>query len=474
MRLDYHCKFSRIIFVVRNAWKIDDFENNMTLESLTLRPFSRPLANQAVQLPGSKSISNRALLLASLCDGEVVLDGLLKSEDTQLMLECLHSLGVKTEGKGHKLKVYGVGKQFPVKQASLYVGTAGTVARLLIGVLGTQKEGSFHIDGSEVMRKRPMKGLTDLLQQIGCKIEFLGEEGALPFVLKPAGFQETKLQVDASASSQVLSAVLLASAMADRKVVIRLSSDSIRKPYVIMTCRMMKSFGGPDVSWNESFSEFHVSNPSGYDYEKSNYTIESDASAASYFLALPRVVGGSLDVFNFDVNGLQGDVGFAEVLKGIGGEMEIVGRGLRVSFSHQRVHSVNHDFFPISDTFMTLAAISPLLSNSIRIEGIAHTRKQESDRVSAMATELRKLGQGVEEEEDALQIFPNLNALVEVAREGVEIETYKDHRIAMSFGVLGCKDLLGNETPWMTINDPGCCEKTFPDFFEVLEALRGE
>lgn len=449
------------------------FIADMTQESLTLRPFSKSLADASVQLPGSKSISNRALLLAALSEPHVVLKGLLKSEDTELMVNCLRKLGVVVEELGSSLiKVTGAGKQFPVKEAELYVGTAGTVARLLIGVLGVQKGGVYRIDGSEVMRKRPMKGLTDLLQQIGCKIEFLGEDGALPFILRPSGFSVAELKVDATTSSQILSAVLIASAMAEEDLSINLSGGPIRKPYVIMTSRMMQSFNGPDVKWNEAFTEFQVKNPKGYRFDGPFYTIESDASAASYFLALPLVTGGTLDVYHFDPTGLQGDVAFAEVIKCLGAEIETIGSGVRVSFPSRLIHPLTQDFHPISDTFMTLAAISPLLSKPVRIEGISHTRKQESDRVSAMATELKKLGQEVEEEEDALHIFPDYRALLEVAREGVEIETYKDHRIAMSFGILGCRDLLGDQTPWMTILNPRCCEKTFPEYFEVLESLR--
>jgi len=442
------------------------------METLEIIPLEKGCSG-TVMLPGSKSISNRALLFAAMAKGTTVLEGLLCSEDTELMLQCLKQLGVRVEAQSAtSLQVQGVDGQFPLRQANLYVGTAGTVARLLVGMLGVQQQGEYRIDGSEVMRKRPMKGLTDLLEQIGCEILFEGEPGAIPFVLKPRGFRNRRLLVDASASSQVLSAALMAAPLADGEVKISLSQPGIRQPYVVMTARMMQAFGVEGIHWNEAFTEFDVPHVAGYRSVAEPYEIESDASAASYFLALPFVTGGKMKVSRFDRNGLQGDVAFADVLAALGATIRTHGAAVEVSWGKPPPYPQTFDFYPISDTFMTLAAIAPLLPKPTRIEGIAHTRKQESDRVHAMATELQKLGQEVDEREDSLHIFPNRRHLIEVARAGVEIETYKDHRIAMSFGILGCSDLLGDQTAWMRIRDPKCCEKTFPGFFNVLEQIR--
>jgi len=441
-------------------------------EKLEIRPLPRGSVG-TVQLPGSKSITNRALLFAALAKGKTRLEGMLQSEDTEFMANCLKQLGVVTNIlNATTVEVQGVDGQFPVREADLYVGTAGTVARLLVGILGTQSEGHYRVDGSPVMRKRPMKGLTDLLRQIGCEIDFEGEDGALPFVLKPKGFKNRVLQVDATASSQVLSAALMAAPLADGDVQIGLSKAGVRQPYVILTARMMESFGINGIEWNEAFTEFKIPAGQPFQCRSGVYAIESDASAASYFLALPLVTGGSMDVYRYDRNGLQGDVGFANVLEQLGGQMIPTGEGVKITFQKAPPYPLTFDFYPISDTFMTLAAIAPLLPKPIRIEGIAHTRKQESDRVHAMATELKKLGQETEEGEDFLHIFPNRSNLLEAARKGVEIETYRDHRIAMSFGILGCRDLLGDQVPWMTILDPKCCEKTYPGFFRELERLR--
>ena len=442
------------------------------LEKLEIYPIRRGI-DGAVELPGSKSISNRALLLAALCDGSVELSGLLKSEDTELMRHCLAQLGVDLQESGpDRLKVQGVGGSFPVKQAELFVGTAGTVARLLVGILGVQEGGHYRVDGSPVMRRRPMKELTDLLIQLGCEFEWQGEPGSLPFVMHPNGFAKTCLQVDARASSQVLSAALMAAPLAGTDVMLCLNETGVRQPYVVMTCRMMQSFGIGEVCWNTSFTEFKVAGGSKYHSPTGFYAVEADASAASYFLTLPLVTGGRMRVEPLDLQGLQGDVAYADVLTKIGAQITSTDRGLCVRWGKVPLEAQRFNFHAISDTFMTLAAVSPLLPRPLRIEGIRHTRLQESDRVTAMATELERLGQEVEQGDDFLQVFPRRSELMEVARAGVEIQTYRDHRIAMSFGVLGCKDLLGDQTPWLTVLDPRCCEKTYPGFFDDLSRLQ--
>jgi len=199
--------------------------------------------------------------------------------------------------------------------------------------------------------------------------------------------------------------------------------------------------------------------------------VEPDATAASYFLTLPIVVGGKCELDGIHEDMLQGDAAYLEILKQVGVQVSKTECGVQSS-APSLAKGGTFDFNDISDTFLSLAAVSPLLSSSLTINGIAHTRKQETDRVSAMATELRKLGQSVEETEDQLRITPNLDRLRNLAVNGLEIDTYKDHRFAMSFGILGCHDLLGNGQPWLRINDPNCCAKTFPAFFEKLEYVR--
>ena len=441
-------------------------------EKLPIRPFQKPVEG-SVYLPGSKSITNRALLMAVMSRGEVLLEGTLVSEDSQLMIEALQTLGVIIEREEEtRLKVCGVEGVFPVKKADIFVGTAGTVARLLIAVLGVQLSGNYRVNGTEVMRGRPMKGLTDALKQLGTEIEFEHSKGQIPFVIKPRGFGSSDLKVDASETSQILSAAMMCAGLAKEKISIELINSKVRKAYVKMTQHMMADFGVRGVSWNDTFTRFEIDPGDGYHRSEGKYTIESDASAASYFLSLPKVVGGALSVHHFDPDGLQGDVAYLKVLEELGAQAKKNGTGIKIGFSNAELKPRVFNFYEFSDTFMSLAAISPLFTYPIRIEGIAHTRRQESDRVSAMATELKKLGQTVEEGEDYLEVSPNRDALKEVAERGVEIETYKDHRIAMSFGILGCCDVLENGKPWMTVLDPGCCSKTFPEFFTVLDNLR--
>ncbi len=418
---------------------------------LPIKPFTKPVRGEAI-LPGSKSLTNRALLLAALCDTPVTLTGALFSEDTELMGKALESLGftIRPDAAAATIEVSGRANAFPDGQRDLYVGLAGTAARFLTALCAAAPRGIYRIDGVPQMRKRPMKGLIEALRALGADIRCLGEEGFFPLEIHARGLRGGNVTLDASESSQLLSALLMAAPLASGPVDVTLTG-SVRRSYVSMTERLMAEFG-VSLSVSEDGRTFNAT-PATY-RSPGGYAIEPDASAASYFVALPAVVGGHLDLPGLRPAGagLQGDAAFAEVLA------RAVGRAPGTSFEY--------NFHEISDTFLTLAAISPLLSGPTRITGIAHTRKQETDRVAGMARELRKLGQDVVEEDDALTIVPR--PLV----HGVAIETYHDHRFAMSFGVLGCRDAKGDGTPWLSIVNPACCAKTFPHFFELLESLR--
>lgn len=420
-------------------------------DSLPIKPFTRPARGDVV-LPGSKSLTNRALLLAALCDEPVTLTGALFSEDTELMGKALSKLGfeVVSDPAAATMRVSGKARAFPGDERTLFVGLAGTAARFLTALCAAAPRGTYRLDGVPQMRKRPMKGLIEALRTLGAEIRCLGEEGFFPLLIEARGLRGGTVSLDASESSQLLSALLMAAPLAREPVQVTLVSG-VRRSYVEMTARLMAEFGVTLTVGNDGRT-FSVQ-PSTY-RAPSEYVIEPDASAASYFVALPNVVGGQLNLPGLRPAGagLQGDAAFAEVLG------RAVGRPPGSRFEE--------NFHEISDTFLTLAAISPLLSGPTRITGIAHTRKQETDRVAGMARELRKLGQEVVEEEDALTITPR--PLV----SGQEIETYHDHRFAMSFGILGCHDLHGDGRPWLSIKDPGCCAKTFPHFFELLESLR--
>ncbi|HVS52832.1 MAG TPA: 3-phosphoshikimate 1-carboxyvinyltransferase [Opitutaceae bacterium] len=425
---------------------------------LPIRPFTRP-ARGEVTLPGSKSITNRALLLAALCDAPVTLTGALFSEDTHLMAEALRRLGftVEADERALSLRVADQAKGFPAGEnpVELFVGLAGTAARFLTALCAAAPRGVYRIDGVPQMRKRPMRGLIDALRQLGADIRCTGEEGFFPLEIHARGLRGGAVEIDASESSQMLSALLMVSPLARTAVEVKLIGE-VRWPFVQMTARLMEEFGQAAVR-RSGEEKFIVGSGTRYRLDTGRYAIEPDATAASYFLALPLVVGGSLQLRDLRPPGagLQGDSVFNEVLTR--------------ARSRKSGESFARDFSAFSDTFLTLAAIAPLLAGPTRITGIAHTRKQETDRVAGMARELKKLGQDVVEEHDALTITPRLEELrARTAKAPLEIETYGDHRFAMSFGILGCHDLHGDGRPWLAIRNPACCAKTFPNFFDVL------
>ena len=441
---------------------------------LPISPFTRSVRGE-VTLPGSKSITNRALPLAALCDRPVTLTGALFSEDTQLMGEALRRLGfeVTEDASGGEIRVVGRGGMFPVAEAEIFVGLAGTAARFLTALCAAAPRGVYRLDGVPQMRRRPMKPLIDALRSLGAEIRCLGEEGFFPLEIRARGLAGGTVELDASESSQLLSALLMVAPLAHGDVHVTLRG-SVRWSYVEMTAQVMQAFTPGHASLvsrrdAQSFIVHARSQPYRIDAADGRYAIEPDASAASYFLALPLVTGGRLALLGAQDarHGLQGDTEFADVVRAVGADVSANAHGLEVSFARGGCRNgLERNFKAISDTFLTLAAIAPLLNGRTRITGIAHTRKQETDRVAGMARELTRLGQRVVETEDSLEIHP------QPLRAGEAIETYHDHRFAMSFGVLGCHDLHGNGRPWLTIRDPGCCAKTFPHFFELLESLR--
>jgi 3-phosphoshikimate 1-carboxyvinyltransferase len=433
---------------------------------LAVRPFTRPVRG-SVDVPGSKSLTNRALLLASLCDGPVTLSGALFSEDTRVMAEALRRIGMEVdEDEGRReIRVTGRGGEIPSGEAQLFVGLAGTAARFLTALCASAKRGVYRLDGAQRMRERPMKGLIDALRLLGADIRCLGGEGFLPLEVRARGLRAGAVSVDARESSQMVSALLMVAPLAEGPVTVT-PIGGVRMPFVRMTARQMAQFG---VTEPRVGADGSIAVGTGRYRAPKTYSIEPDATSAGYFAALPLVVGGSLglDGLRPAEASLQGDVRFLSVLERCGARVSAASGGILVAFAPGgRRIGIDEDFSGFSDTFLTLAAIAPLLDGPTRITGIGHTRKQETDRVSAMAGELKRLGQGVLETADSLEIRPApLGA-------GASVETHGDHRFAMSFAVLGCHDLRGDGSPWLSIADPGCCAKTFPAFFDVLDGVR--
>lgn len=438
-------------------------------EILAVKPFVRPVGG-GVALPGSKSLTNRAMLLAALCDAPVTLTGALTSNDTEIMAEALRRLGfnVEEDEEAHRIRVEGRGGDVLATDADLFVGLAGTAARFITALCASAKRGTFKLDGVPQMRKRPMKGLIDVLRSLGADIRCTQEEGFFPFEVRAAGLRGGPVAIDARESSQMLSALLMVAPLASEDIVAT-PVGGVRKPFVRMTLLQMAQFGVGSSDRLDIGDSIRVKK--GSYHSPGEYAVEPDATAASYFAALPLVTGGSLHIDGLKAAGdsLQGDIRFLDVLAECGANVTPGADGISVSFAPFRQRrGVNHDFSEFSDTFLTLAAIAPLLKGTTVIRGIAHTRKQETDRVSAMAKELSRLGQEVIETDDSLEIRPK------PLRQGVTVETHGDHRFAMSFAILGCHDLRGDGSPWLSIADPACSAKTFPGFFGLLGEVRAK
>lgn len=436
---------------------------------LPIQPFTRP-ARGEVTLPGSKSLTNRALLLAALCEQHVTLTGALFSEDTHLMAEALRHLGftVTADESAHTLRVSDQANGFKkTEPVDLFVGLAGTAARFLTALCAAAPRGVYRLDGIPQMRKRPMKPLIDALRTLGADIRCPGVEGFFPLEIHARGLRGGPVSIDASESSQLLSALLMVAPLATAPLSVTLVGG-VRWPFVAMTINQMAQFG---FAQKLARAGDTIAAPTGRYVPPSVYPIEPDATASSYFTALPLSVGGTVHVTNLlpPAQGLQGDSEFLTVLARVGAEVAPRNGDVDVAVRPGvPLRGITQDFSEFSDTFLTLAALAPLLNGPTTITGIAHSRKQETDRVAGMVAELRKLGQDVHEhaDQDGLTITPR--PLV----SGVEIETYGDHRFAMSFGILGCHNLHGDGRPWLSIRHPACCAKTFPHFFELLETLR--
>jgi 3-phosphoshikimate 1-carboxyvinyltransferase len=456
-------------------------------DPLPIQPFVHAL-NHTLSLPGSKSITNRALILAALAQGETRLEGALFSRDTRIMLAALDTLGFETtaDEAAATITVKGLGGSIPNKIATIDIGNAGTAARFLTAFLALNANGEYRLDGDAPMRERPMSGLLDALVALNAaEFEFHGQPGHFPFTLKAKGYRGGEATVDARASSQILSALLLTAPTGGN---VKLICPHVRPHYVAITLKMREAFGAAPV--RPEPVEVVEANESGQytlpatQYKapaSGRYAIEPDVSAASYFLALTLIHGGSLRIPNLSSDPLQGDAHFVEVLAHHGLRVDADRNDWTATCTESNDPQRGHreiDFNSISDTFLTYAAIAPLLGESVRITGIGHTRHQETDRIAGMAAELAKLGQLVKEEDDALTIQPKPNELraralkARNAGQLLSIDTYEDHRFAMSFAVLASFDLLGDGKPWLAIKNPTCCAKTFPGFFEALDSIR--
>ena len=410
-------------------------------------------ARGTVRLPGSKSLSNRVLLLAALAEGETEIHGLLESDDTEYMRDALRTLGVDVQSLEEGIwRVKGVGGQFPVKRAELFLGNAGTAFRSLTAALAFSR-GNYSLSGVPRMHERPIGDLVDALRQVGADIGYLGTAGCPPLQIRPA-VQKTAVvvRIRGDVSSQFLTGLLMALPLAGVEATIEMASELTSRPYVEMTLAIMARFG-VTVS-HEGWQRFHV--PVGACYRSpGRIDIEGDASSASYFLALGAIGGGPLRVEGVGRDSVQGDVRFSEALVRMGARIDMGENWIESRAPVQgRLKGVSLDCNAIPDAAMTLAVVALFAEGTTMLKNIASWRVKETDRIAAMAAELKKLGALVEEGGDYLRIAPPSSILT----PGAGIDTYDDHRMAM------CFSLAALAAP-VRINDPGCVAKTFPEYF---------
>ena len=434
-----------------------------------INPFIKPVTGE-IMLPGSKSITNRALILACLCQGPTTLQNALFSDDTLVMVKALQILGfpIQSNTPQNTLNVRGFGGKIPETMATIIVGDAGTAARFLPALVALQPKGVYHFDGTTQMRTRPIEPLLKALEGIGAiSVTYLKAKGHFPFTIETNGIKGGTITVDASSSSQILSALLMVAPLAEAPLTIQLEGDPVpSKPFIDLTLEVMNEFHQP-FPRIDTQKKLYAFNKHSYKIESTAYFIEPDATAASYFLALALVTGSNITLPGLTHNNIkQGDARFAYIIEPLG--LNIIRTS---SFWHvERVskpsmQAVKANFNDISDTFMTMAAIAPLLQGTTVIEGIAHTRHQETDRPFAVANELKKLGQEASQTTDTLSITPR------TLTPG-DINPYNDHRISMSFSILGSFNLYGNGDSWVRVKNHICCSKTFPWFFDILDKLR--
>ncbi len=420
-------------------------------EELKIIPLDRP-PDATVRVPGSKSVTNRALLVAALADGPSTIRNPLFSDDTFWLMDALVRLGIDltADRNGEEVRVKGQGGVIPASGVDLFVGNAGTVARFLPPALALGR-GPYTVDGVPRMRERPVSDLVDGMRQLGAAVEYTGESEKFPLKVPGGGIRGGTAHISGTKSSQFASGLLMAAPYADAPVTLRVDGRK-QWPYIGITVAVMRAFG---VNVGEAWDLFSVQ-PAVY--KPLDYEVEPDASAASYFMAAAAVTGGRVKIPGLGSASPQGDLRFAEVLQDMGCEVELTPNSIEVR-GPDRLRGVDVDMNAFSDTMMTLAAIAPFADRPTTITNVAHTRLQETDRLSAIATELGRLGLTTRQTPSSIRIIP------QTPRPAV-VQTYGDHRVAMAFAVVG---LLA---PGIKIRDPGCVTKTFPDYFSRLEELR--
>ncbi len=420
-------------------------------DELETQPVGRVAGH--VRPPGSKSITNRAIVVAALADGNSTLSGLLDSEDTQVMIESWRRLGIgiRHDPESARLDIAGCRGQIPAASADLFLANSGTSMRFLTAAVALGR-GTYRLDGVPRMRERPIEELLAALRSLGTDaVSELGT-GSPPVVVRADGLRGGHVRIGGTESSQFTSALLMAAPLAASDVTIEVAGSLVSEPFVRMTIEVMKQFGA-SVSQNTA-GQFRVSG--NQRFHGRELAIEPDATAASYFWAAAAITSGEVTVEGIGTSSVQGDVAFVDLLEQMGAA--VVRRPDSITVTGGPLRGIEADMSAISDTALTLAVVAAFADSSTTIKNVAHIRKQETDRVRAMAAELRRIGAIVDERPDGLCIHPG-------RLHGARIETYNDHRVAMSLALAGLR------VPGIVITNPGCTAKTYPKYFDDLRRL---
>lgn len=421
------------------------------VEKVMISP-SKGQIDGSITIPGSKSFTNRALIMAALAKGESKISGILKSDDSYWCIDSLKRLGVKIEIKNNTAVIEGKGGQWD--SGSLYIGAAGTIARFLPGALALSRKGIWNIEASDSMSKRPISHLVDALKSIGAEIEYLNEKDYYPLLVKGQGLSGGEVSISGAISSQFLSGLLIASPYAEKPVEIDIKDHIVQHSYVFLTIELMEKFGAI-VDYNNNLEKFKIEPKP---YTACDLELEADASTACYFLALAAVTNGKIRINNLSCDTKQPDIEMLDVFEQMGCRVTRDSDFIELEGVSQLKGGFEISLREMSDQTLTLAAIAPFADGPITIKDVEHIRYHESNRISVMCDELNKMGIKVEEFKDGLKVYPG-------TPKPALLNTHDDHRVAMSVA------LIGSRIEGIKLNDPGCVSKTCPQYFKYMNDL---
>lgn len=425
------------------------------MKEARLGPPTGPNTSMRVHVPGSKSVTNRALIMAAMAEGTSELRNMLRSDDTYWCVDVLRKLGVHIFEKESGIVVEGTGGRWPVREGDVYLGAAGTIARFLPGALAACGSGSWTLSGSASLSGRPIRPLVDALNRLGAHIRYLGADGCLPVAVEGTGLAGGAVEASGAVSSQFISGLLMASPYAARETTITVPDGIVQHAYVGITIDMMRRFGA-EAAHSERFDRFTVQPGS---YKGIELEVEADASTACYYLGYAALTGGTVRIENWSPASKQPDAGFADILERMGCRVSKGSRNIELQGPQRLTGGFTVSMREMSDQALTLAALAVYADAPVSITDVAHIRSHECDRLRAMCESLERLGIRADERTDGLTVHPG------ECRAAAPLDTYDDHRMAMSLALLGAK------TDGIRLRDPGCVSKTIPSFFNELGRL---